>query len=313
MNSAKPTLIALDWGTTSLRAYLLDRQGGILESKSAPLGILKIADGNFNNAFEQVCGSWLDQYGILNTLASGMVGARQGWVEARYVPCPAGFDELSRQLTTFRTARGVSFSIVPGLVFEDSDGAPDVMRGEETQIFGALTEPSHGNQLFVLPGTHSKWAKVRDGRVAEFATFMTGEVFALLSDHSILGRPMTSREFDRDAFARGCRHSLRPSRGAALLHDLFSARTLNLMGKLEATAIHSYLSGLMIGAEIGEARRRLEQETGIEITIVGDESLATLYRQALTIHGYQCTIADADVTPRGLWCIAKRAELMQHA
>ena len=201
--SKTPTLIALDWGTTSLRAYLLDANGDTLEKQSAPLGILKIPNQNFDTAFEELCGPWLNNgLEAAPILASGMIGSRQGWLEAPYVPCPAGIDQLAETLVSLVSQTGHRVSIVPGLSTENSAGAPDVMRGEETQIIGALTRDG-SRQIFVLPGTHSKWVEAIDNKIVRFATFMTGEIFAVLSEHSILGRTMKGYADDVDGFRHG--------------------------------------------------------------------------------------------------------------
>ncbi len=183
-SASSPALIALDWGTTSLRAYLLDATGDPLEKKFAPLGVLKVSDSDFDAAFEQTCASWFNHgREAWPVLASGMIGSRQGWLEAPYVPCPAGVEQLAKKFVSLTPARGRRIAFVPGTSTENCAGVPDVIRGEETQIIGAL-EPESETRLFVLPGTHSKWARVEQQRITRFATFMTGEVFATLSERA---------------------------------------------------------------------------------------------------------------------------------
>jgi 2-dehydro-3-deoxygalactonokinase len=303
-----PRLIVLDWGTSSLRAYLLGDGGRVLDTLSAALGILKVADNDFDSAFEQVCGTWFAAHGDRPVLACGMIGARQGWREARYAPCPAGLAEISAQLVHFSTKQRRRFAIVPGLSFE-AVGVPDVMRGEETQIFGALEPEAIEQRLFVLPGTHSKWAVVQESQVQSFATFMTGEVFALLSEHSILGRPMTDKIHDAASFDRGCRYAMEDGDEGALLHQLFSARTLNLMNRLASNEIHAYLSGLLIGSEVNAATRRFGT-CARAATIVGDSALCEHYRRALALAAWSTHVADPSVTPNGLWRIACAANLL---
>jgi 2-dehydro-3-deoxygalactonokinase len=303
-------LIALDWGTTSLRAYLLDANGNTLEKKSAPLGILKIPDQNFDAVFEEMCGPWL-RNGLKGApiLASGMIGSRQGWREAPYVPCPATIDQIAEKLISLTTKNGHLLFIVPGINTTNLADVPDVIRGEETQIFGAL-DSSATKQLFVLPGTHSKWAQVNDGRVEHFATFMTGEVFAILCEHSILGRTMIGSADDPQSFKRGFEYAMNERvNNAGLLQQLFSARTLALFERMPGEALHAYLSGLLIGSEIYGALKLLGNEN--EVTIIAEPALAARYQRALDFAGVSASVADENVTPKGLFRIASAANLFQ--
>lgn len=304
-----PALVALDWGTTSLRAYLLDANGKTLKKKSARLGVLKIKDNNFDAAFERTCAPWLeDGLEAAPILASGMVGSRQGWLEAPYVPCPAGLEQIVQKIVSLTTSKRRRVAIVPGISTENSAGVPDVIRGEETQIIGAL-EFTNSTQLFVLPGTHSKWALVRDGRITRFATFMTGELFALLKEHSILGRTMKSDEDDADAFQQGYDYAFdETAHPAGLLQQLFSARTLALFNRIPAEALHAYLSGLLIGSEI---RGGLELfGAKLDVTIVADTALANHYQRAFEFSAMRAKIADKNVTPTGLFRLAQAGGLL---
>lgn len=303
-----PALISLDWGTTSLRAYLLAADGVVIEQQERPLGILNVPkrdDGapDFARAFRETAGAWLDRNRGLPTIASGMIGSRQGWREAAYVACPAGPDALAAALLPVDAGSDGTLSIVPGLEVFDADGVPDVMRGEETQIFGLDARDG----VIVLPGTHSKWALLADGRIAGFATFMTGESFAALSGHTILGRLMNGTAFDADGFARGVAHAARaPAGRGGLLHRLFSARTLGLFDRVPATALHSYLSGLLIGSEIVEACAWLGSAPA-EVTLIGAARLVNSYGIALGQRGIAVKPAPADAAARGALAIARRA------
>jgi 2-dehydro-3-deoxygalactonokinase len=299
-------LIGIDWGTSSARAYALDARGALVDARSLPLGILRIADGGFADALATLCGGTVPD-GI-PLIASGMIGSRQGWVEAQYRACPAGFDAIAAGLTP---VPGAALFIVPGLICHDDRGIPDVMRGEETQIFGASGEPTRERRAVVLPGTHSKWAIVDAGAIERFATFMTGEIYALLREHSILGRLAGGGDgADAESFDRGVRVSLRD--GAALGHDLFSARTLALTGSLASAGVADYLSGLLLGAEIAAGRawlaeRRLDTPA---VTLVGDAQLCGRYRRAMRIATIEAVLAPADAAARGLWRIAVHAGLL---
>lgn len=301
-------LIAIDWGTTSARAYRLDAQGRILDERSAPLGVQKVEPGKFPQALIALLGGAVPD-GV-PMIACGMIGSRQGWIEAPYRDCPAAFDGVTASLTT---VPGTRLRIVPGLICRDADGVPDVMRGEETQIMGALDDETWAQaarRVVVLPGTHSKWALV-GGRVIEaFATFMTGELYAVLREHSILGRLAADSRGDDTALERGVQASLRD--GAALSHDLFSARTLALTGALAPEAVADYLSGLLLGAEVAAGRRWLERHalTGGSVILVGEAALCGRYRRALALAGIEAAMGPPDAAARGLWRIARHSGMV---
>ena len=303
-------LIALDWGTTSLRAYLLDGAGQVLEKKSAPLGILNIPDNDFDAAFEHTCGSWLaNGLQAAPILASGMIGSRQGWVEAAYVPCPANAKQLASHFAQVITKKQRKLAIVPGITTENSDDVPDVIRGEETQIFGALQSGDSSRHLFVLPGTHCKWAVVESGQITHFATFMTGEIFAALCDHTILGRTMAGKIDDPAAFRRGVEFAVNSGdNSGGLLHQLFSARTLALFNKMPGEALYAYLSGLLIGSELRDATRLFGQQD--PIMIIAEAALANRYQRAFGFMQRNATIAPDNVTPRGLYFLAQSSGMI---
>src|SRR6185437_1000700 len=209
-----------DWGTSALRGARLDEAGKVLEEKSAPLGILNVPNGDFAGVFAAQFSSWMEVGA--RCLISGMAGSRQGWAEAPYVACPAGPDELARHLLWIERDR---IALVPGLSDRQGD-VPDVMRGEEVQIFGAMRLAGLADGLFVLPGTHSKWATVCGGKVTGFRTFMTGEVYGLFAQHSILARTLDANTpLDEAAFRRGV---ARAGTGESLLNSAFGVRALAL-------------------------------------------------------------------------------------
>jgi len=289
-------LIGLDWGTSSLRAALFDAHGRVIEERSLPRGILTVAPGDFPAVFHDACGDWLRAAGAV-ALLSGMVGSRQGWVEAPYCPCPAGFADIAARLQWVEPGR---VAIVPGLNCE-AQGTPDVMRGEETQVFGALQVLGLEHGVFVLPGTHSKWVRVAGLRIESFSTFMTGEFYALLRRHSILARTMSEAdgELDAPAFGRGVQHALRTGN---LLHSAFSARTLSLFDRLTAAAMPSYLSGLVIGEELRS--QELRALSG-PLVVIGSPALAQRYELALRALDVPVRSVGSEATWRGLWAIAQ--------
>jgi len=284
-----PHLIAVDWGTSSLRGARLDEAGQVLEEKSTPLGIVNVPNGDFAGVFASLFADWMKPVGTL-CLISGMAGSRQGWAEAPYVACPAGPDELVRHLHWIERDR---IAIVPGLSDTRAD-VPDVMRGEEVQIFGAMRLAGLADGVFVLPGTHSKWATVRAGRVTDFRTFMTGEVYGLFGQHSILARTLDAdAPLDEAAFRRGV---ARAGNGAGLLHNAFGVRALALFGRLSPAESASYLSGLLIGEEL---RQQTLPESG-EVIVIGASALVERYALALGARGAKVRRFGAEATWAGL-------------
>ncbi len=304
-------LLGLDWGTTRLRAYRIAADGGVLERRERAAGILKVADGDFAAALDEVAGDWLAAAPELPVVAAGMIGSRQGWREVPYVPCPAGLAELAAGLATVTTPAGRPVRLVPGVSrLDGAAGFPDVMRGEETQVLGLLAGTADtGPRCVVLPGTHSKWAWTGNGRLLSFATYMTGELFDLVTRHGILGRLMGSSAVKADAFARGLARASASAGGGPgrLLHDLFSARTLPLFGALEADEVAGYLSGLLIGAEVAAA---VAERPIPGVTLLGGDELAGLYAQAFGNAGVAAETGAPDIAARGLLAIARAAGLV---
>jgi 2-dehydro-3-deoxygalactonokinase len=285
-------MIAVDWGTSSFRAFRLDAHGAVLERREAPLGILAVREGRFAEALESQVGDWLAA-GLGPVVMSGMVGSRQGWQEQAYLPCPAGPAEIAARMGRVRWGmHGAQAWIVPGLIARDADGLHDVMRGEETQLVGALDALGPGEHVVCLPGTHSKWATVRDGRVTGFATHMTGELFAVLRDHSILGRLMANAGDDPAAFDLGLARAALPG---GLPHLLFAVRAEGLAGRLTPEQSHEVLSGLLIGYEIAHAA----PATGL-VHLLGAHGLCTRYARALEARGLAARLLDAEAAVAGL-------------
>lgn len=320
-------LIALDWGTTSLRAYKLAAGGVVLEQRALSSGIMQLpktprvihggecADG-FELAFEEACGDWLDAQPDLPVIACGMVGSAQGWREAAYCETPANVANLGNSLQTVVSVRGARVHIVPGVI--QRSRLPNVMRGEETQVLGVLQNlPAEtGSDLLIgLPGSHSKWVEVLEGCITHFDTFMTGEVFAVLSEHSILGRTQQQgAAFDGVAFDRGVQVALSADGELGVLSTLFSARTLGLTGELAPTAQADYLSGLMIGHELvalAAARRRRRNSAHLpSIILIGNAQLCARYSRALDACGFARVALAEQATERGLWQLALAAGLL---
>ena len=314
-------LIALDWGTSSLRTYKLGPAGRVLEQRSLATGIMHLpgeprdiagvrcSDG-FELAFDAACGDWLDAQPGLPVIACGMVGSAQGWSEATYRNTPVDVASLGQALHTVRSLRGVDVHIVPGVI--EQVGLPNVMRGEETQVLGVLQNLSASGELLIgLPGSHSKWVEVVDGCITHFDTFMTGELFAVLSKHSLLGRTQQSAEqFQADAFDRGVHVALSADGQRGVLSTLFSTRTLGLTGELAPDQQPDYLSGLLIGHELaglpGAAKHK-------PIILVGAAPLCARYQRALSLCGFAHVSLAQEATERGLWQLALAAGLLPPA
>ena len=298
MSSPRP-LIAIDWGTSSLRGARLGASGQVLESRDFPRGILTVPPGQFEAVFHELFGDWMQAEGAL-CLISGMAGSRQGWQEAPYCPCPAGFAELGQHLLWLQPDR---IALVPGLSCSGADAlnTPDVMRGEEVQIFGALQMTGRDSATLVLPGTHSKWVQVHSGRVMQFQTFMTGEVFALMSQHSILGKTLDlNGAFDEAIFLQGVDQS---QQSGSVLHHLFAVRTLGLFDRLSTAQLPSYLSGLLIGEEL--RTQTVNADSG-PVILIGSDTLTRRYSLALQQLGIACQSHGAEATWAGLHALASK-------
>ncbi len=315
-------LIALDWGTSRLRACLLDSGGSIIERIESDDGLQRIVDGRWREVFERVCAGWLESAPNLPVIASGMVGSRQGWCEAPYVAAPAGFDDIAAALLRIDALAGCRFAIVPGVSTRSPDGLHDVVRGEETQVLGALAgADGDADRMFVLPGTHSKWLRTRDRRIDGFRTYLTGELFELLSRHSTIGRLFTAKAAGQDGPQAA---AATPQRGAAddaafddglqlaradpagITALMFSVRAEGLFGRYDGERLPAFLSGILIGAELAHAT------TGVTspVTIIGGSGLAARYARAITRFGLQPRIADGDPAMTGLFALARFGGLL---
>lgn len=299
-------LVAIDWGTSHARAYVVDTDGRVVAERAAPVGVGAIRDGDFGGALARLLGDWTAL--AVPRVASGMIGSRQGWVEAPYVNCPAGAASVAAAMS--RTPGG-ELAVIPGVIVRDEGGIPDVIRGEETQVFGAVADDEPA-LLAVLPGTHSKWVHVVAGRIVAFETHMTGELYAVLLEHSLLGR-LADRSRPADApgaaFSRGVARGLG---GGGLGHLLFGARTLALKGELEAGEVPDWLSGLLIGREIRSARTWANRrgQDAARVRVIGGHALVARYTAALAQAGIDANPGPADAAVRGIARVARLAGLL---
>ena len=291
-------MIGIDWGTTSFRAFRIARDGTIRDRRSSLRGIMNVPDGRFAETLRDEIGPWLAG-GEDRVVLSGMIGSRQGWKETPYLPCPAGPADLAAALVDigFDWAR---VKLVPGLSGVDDTGVAEVMRGEETQVLGVPFLVRDGG-IACLPGTHSKWVRVEDGRIVGFDTHMTGETFAALRGHTILSRMMREGPTDGAQFDAGVQRSGEPG---GLLHHIFGVRALTLAGLLAETESAAYLSGILIGHEI---RAALGGATGLVVHVIGTPELTALYARAISACGAYAERHDGEAAARGMALIGEHA------
>ena len=289
-------MIAVDWGTSNFRAFRINAEGAVVARCSSPQGILRVGKGNFETALRAEVGAWL-QEGEDHILLCGMVGSRQGWVEADYLRCPVGIEELAASLVRVPFF-GAKVLLVPGVMGPAAANVPELMRGEETAAMGIL-DAGAGAGLVCFPGTHSKWIELSDRRIVSFTTSMTGDVYSALCKCTILERTMTNgTATDEAAFRDGV---LRSADSGGLLHHLFGVRTRVLMGQLREEASASYLSGLLIGHEV-----RATMPHGARVVLVGAAQLCGLYVQAIEACGGEAVPAEEDAAALGLGAIGRR-------
>ncbi len=275
------SFITADWGTTNRRAYLLDAGGSCVAEFEDDKGIMSVPKGGFGEAVAEIRG----RLGDHPLLLVGMVGSNRGWVEAPYVPCPAGLDDLATALVWPEEGRT---AIVPGVSFVDPDEA-DVMRGEEVQLLGAFAAGIvPADSLVCHPGTHNKWARLRGGRIERFRTVMTGEIFNLLRENSILSDLLSGPAELGRAFEHGVRRGLADE---CLPAELFKIRARVLLGEAKAEDAASFGSGLLIGTDVRAGLR--EGEDG-EVVVMGRPELTQLYAEALRIAGRQAREVDGE-------------------
>jgi 2-dehydro-3-deoxygalactonokinase len=301
-----------DWGTSHLRLFL-SRGDEVLDRREGP-GISRLEGGHEAALFDLIA-PWTSSHGPMPILLSGMVGSRNGWKEVPYAQCPADAQTLARAMLRFR-AREHEVLLVPGLSCRNPRGAVDLLRGEETQIIGAMESHralASRRHLMCLPGTHAKWVLLEEGRIVSFQTSLTGEVFALLDEHSMLLRVRDDRSLDPSAAARAFEDGLARSAELPrpeLLHLLFEARSRQLQGELTASQAREWLSGLLIGYDTRGAAELFPRESRDEaqVLVIGATDLAERYRKALTACGIPAISGDASkMTLVGLRALSRAA------
>lgn len=297
--------IAVDWGSSNRRAWALGRNGGILQQRADDKGLLAHPDRRFAESLAGFIGDWLAAAPGVPVIMAGMVGSRLGWVEVPYLPVPLPLAALAANLRLAGEIQGSGCWIVPGLSQDDAI-QPEVMRGEECQMLGALLARGTQGGLFLLPGTHSKWARVEGGRLTTFRTYLTGELFDLLSKSGTLAQVLAAAGEDPDGFARG----VAAAADAQLLNRLFSVRTLGLFDRLSGSALRSYLSGLLVGTEIRDALAVWPHAATAGVTCIGSAAMIARYQAAASRLGLVLDGIDSgSILPAALHWLAGQAGL----
>ena len=279
-------MIVADWGTTNLRVYACDDDGSIIDRFESAQGIKSLTRDDYPGVLQRTLP--LLKAPVSGPLfVCGMASSRNGWVETPYCTTPLDLGNLADKLVPL--PEPLKGFILPGASTRLPDGTRDVMRGEEIQIFGAMAQRALGDGVLCLPGTHSKWVRLRNGMITEFATFMTGDIFQSLSQ-TILACDVAAPHHP-EAFAKGLKAARDDDFG--LLHQLFAARMRVLDGTLEAGEISAFASGLLIGRELAEAE--VWRIPGEPVTIIGSEALCRRYREALSFLGQPCLAIDSSV------------------
>lgn len=321
-------LIGIDWGTSSCRVWALAADGEVLASVRSDTGALSVTKSvaetdpqaraaAYRSALQEVAGDLLAAAGDAPVIACGMVGSTIGWHEAGYTEVPTSLTFTRSQLTPIPDLPGRRGWIVPGL--HQAAGAnhefPDVIRGEETQLIGVLAtmeaeNPGQLDRLVLLPGTHTKWVQVRDGRIAEFSTSMTGELFGLLVDRSILGDPIReSGESHTAAFRRGLAIAAADT-GQGLANRIFAGRTMMLDGLISAAEVKDLLSGILIGDEVFRAVESFKPGAD-PVALCGSPGIVARYQLALEYFGCAVAVVSEDATATGLAAIAHQTGILQ--
>lgn len=293
--------IALDWGTTHFRAWAMGAGGQVLDQVKSDQGMGKLEQSEFESVFLQHVEKWLvGRNSPLSAFACGMVGAKQGWIEAKYIETPCAPPRNEQLVQAPLSDPRIQVFIVPGL----SQHKPaDVMRGEETQIAGFLASLPTFDGVACMPGTHSKWVTISNGAVKHFTTFMTGEMFGLLAKKSVLRHSVGGRGWDNAAFIGGVKLAMDTPELVA--QELFSIRPQTMLHGLPANEARSRLSGLLIGSELRATEHLWSSR---DVCIIGDPKLSEYYNKALEFYNCQATIADGDMmTLGGLHAVALSA------
>jgi len=296
--------VAVDWGSTALRAWLISESGEILAQHSSDQGVFSLEPSAFEDTLLNACEKWLADAPNTPVIMAGMIGSRSGWQETAYQACPVKAETLGLNLLALSNTRKLNLFVIPGVKTNSPSGSADVMRGEEVQIVGALaalqTSPD-SNALICLPGTHSKWAQTHQQEITNFSTFFTGEMFSLLGEFSSIGTIMNGDAFDEASFREGLVYS---QQAGGFLHHIFSARARLLTDTWSGGSLNAYLSGIAIGHEFQGAKALYPNES--TLCLIGNSHLQALYQIAASEFGFKAHSLDAaDAIIQGILRIAQ--------
>jgi len=306
MSDTSESIVGINWGSSNCRAHLIAPDGAVVDTLEAAAGVATLQREGMVEMANRVRAHWPDASRVY---AAGMIGSNVGWTDAGYVECPAGFDRLCDELVATRIGE-LSLHIVPGLAcVRERDGAPDIMRGEETELLGLHASGRLDDaRLVALPGTHTKWVRIAEGRVIEFMTAMSGEIYDRLTAAGLLASIVEGPGGDGAAFRDGVRSSASRTLGLGAL--LFGARARVIRGMLPKGDASAYLRGLLIGSEIADALALFQQPRERAMPLVGSPAVCALYSAALDELGIASrTVASADAIARGFVEIDARFRL----
>ena len=307
----RAAMIGVDWGTTSFRANLLSPEGKILDKIFSSEGILA-SHTSFEDTLEHAVSHWLEESPNIPILASGMITSHNGWIQTPYQQTPSSVSDFSNSLLRHKTKSNMAIYFIAGLSHENELGRPDIMRGEESQIIGAVAAelplPSE-KRVYLLPGTHSKWAETSGEQITGFTTFMPGEFYALAIKHSILGTltKNTSTSIS-DGFMKGVKARMNSKH--SILHLLFMSRTLAIFEKIQENEISDYISGLFICEEVLSAKRNGVIEQSKTVRIIGRNELVDRYTLALSEAWFAVKSVSEDIITKAHFAIAKSGGLL---
>lgn len=261
--------LIVDWGTTNFRAFAINHENGVHAQIELPMGLKQVRDGAFAQELEHVLQSWISGYQELPIYMAGMVGSSNGWIDVPYVSTPTSVSKLADRTYIFTLPWGAKSYIVPGISHKTDNGEFDVMRGEEVQVFGLINKVNHGTFSAVLPGTHSKHVIVQDKKLVLFDSYMTGELFSAIREHTIIGRDLPKQYQSHSAFVKG----VQSGQNGGATSQIFKARTAKIFTQIEDSEVEDFLSGVLIGSELKELN-------SASTYLIGNEKLCSRYQLA---------------------------------
>lgn len=297
MNAVDVSWVGVDWGTTHVRAFAMNADDKLINQVSSKQGMASLKPGEYESALLALLKPWLLEQRCLPVYACGMVGAKQGWQEAPYRSVPTSPISVENLSSIATVDKRISVFLLPGL----SQANPaDVMRGEETQLAGLLQASPSFSGSVCLPGTHSKWVVLEHGVVRSFKTYLTGELFGILSQYSVLKHSVQTQDLAQELDTTACVTAASSviEHGTSLSSSLFGVRAKGLLNDVPASDSRATLSGLLIGEELADSKILWADVT---VTLIGDSRLTQLYAACLQAHGSQTHVVDAtEATLAGL-------------